>query len=246
MNIQTPEQTSEIYKQFLQIINAKVSIMIGWLTDHEIEYIWNNWIDNHLYRLYIPKKDLLLDFECYPVNNVNYNYIRVNFDTDVIQLCERIFPKTVVNTDSLTVWKLTQKASNKFLKENNAAPVYYKDVLRVGWVKDTEIYQCIILNKNKIIANVTKKNCNVMYGTYMLLRYLNEMFGIDEILIKSDFDDSYENLLYQILNLPVLHKTNKKKIWWNPEKTKWHIAESERDQYIPFYFSERVIYKYPG
>lgn len=216
-----------------------------WLGYKHIDYVWNNRIDNHLYRLYIPKKDLLLDFEYYPVNNIEYNYIRVNYDTDIIQLLERIFPSTVIDTNELDVWKLNQKATNNFLRKNKASPVYDSAVLRLALVKDNTIYQCIVMKDNRVIRNVTRQNCSVPYGTYILLRYLNEMFGMTEILLTESLENSYTNTLYQILNLPVVMKTKKRKIWWNPDGCKWKIKKGLTSQFVPFYYCETVIYRYP-
>lgn len=246
MNITLPDIKSKAYKDYIYLTNWKVSEAISWLTDRSIDYIWNNRIDGHLYRLYIPAKDLLLDFELYPVNNVNYNYIRINPDTDIIELLERLFPETIMDTQELSVWKLNQRASNRFLRENEASPVYDKQVIRLALVKDLTIYQCIILKDNRIIANVTKKKCSVPFGTYILLRHLNEMFGFSGILIKEDLDDSYANTIYQILNLPVVSKTSKKRIWWSKDKTSWHIKRELASQFVPFYYCESVVYKYPG
>lgn len=245
MNISQPNPDSEVYKQFLILINQKVSQAVMWLGYKHIDYVWNNRINNHLYRLYIPKKDLLLDFEYYPMNNVEYNYIRVNFDTDVIQLLEHLFPTTVIDTNELDVWKLHQKATNHFLRENRASPVYDSNVLRLALVKNNVIYQCIVVKGNRIIRNVTKRDCSVPYGTYILLRYLNEMFGVSEVLITESTENSYMNTLYQILNLPIVVQTNKKKIWWNPDGCKWKIKKEQTSQFVPFYYCETVVYRYP-
>ena len=246
MNISKPDTTSKVYKQFIGLLNQKVSTAVVWLNCHHIEYSWNNWIGGHLYRLYIPCKDLLLDFEYYPVNNIEYNYIRINFDTDIEQLLGHVFPDRVYNTEDLKVWKLVRLGSNKFLRGNGASPVYDNKTLRLAWVDGTEILQCMILKGNKIITNVTRNNCSVFWGTYMMLRYFNESFGVDEILIKECMDSSYTAAMYQLLHLPIVAQTKKKKIWWSPEGTKWHIKREDTDKYIPFYFCETVTYRYPG
>ena len=246
MNISKPDINSNAYRKYLGLVNQKVSEIMAWLTLRKIEYINNNWINGHLYRLYIPSKDLLLDFEYYPVNNYEYNYIRINYDTDVTVLMERLFPNVILDTQELDVWKLNQRAANKFLKENEASPVYGNDVLRIALVRDMTIFQCIILKDNKIITNVTKRSCSVPYGTYILLRYLNEMFGIQEIQIRECMDNSYTNTLYQVLNLPVISQTTKKKVWWSPAGAKWHIKTEDTDKYIPFYYCEYRTYKYPN
>jgi len=244
MNISQPNLTSEIYKQFTEMIKDKVSAAEMWLTSHDVEYTWNYWVGNHLYRIYIPSKDLLLDFEYYPVNNYEYNYIRINFDADMNRVLERIFPKTVLDTQDLSIWKLNRKSANRFLKDNGATPIYDKDVLRLAWIKDQTIYQCIIIKDNKIIANVTKQDCSVAYGTYMMLRYLTEMFGFSEVLIRDTTENSYTNTIYQLIGATVISRTNKKKIWWNPNGAKWHIKTEDTDKYVPFYLCEYVTYKY--
>lgn len=243
-NICRPDKSSEVYKRFEQLINAKARVATEWLAARDIEYTWNERINNHLYRLYIPDKDLLLDFEYYPVSNMNYNYIRINYDTNMITILERLFPEVVLNTEELDVWKITQKAANRFLKANGHLPIYNKNILRIALVKDEIIYQCIIIQGNKVLANVTRRNCMVKYGTYILLRYLTEVFSISEILIKENSDNSYTSMMYQLMNLNIQSKTSKKKIWWNSSQTKWHIDQSEISDYMPFYFTEKVIYCY--
>lgn len=226
------------------MVRAKVSLAEIWLIEHNIDYIWNYWVGNHLYRIYIPTKDLLLDFEYYPVNNIEYNYIRVNYDTDIYDLLNKIFPQTIIDTSELSAWKLTQRAANRFFRENKASPIYDKQVLRIALVKDLTIYQCIVIKDNKVIANVARQGCAIPYGTYMLFRYLNEMFGIPEIRIRESTDNSYTNTMYQLLNLPIIQQTNKKKIWWNPDGAKWHIKKEQTEQFVPFYFCEHRVYKY--
>lgn len=247
MNITLPNKTSEVYKQYVGMIQQKIQAAVIWLTERNIEYINNIYVDNHLYRLYIPCKDLLLDFEWFPAINPNYHYVRVDFLTNIEDVLERLFPETIIDTQHLNVWKLNQLPTNKFLRQNNHSPVYDKDVLRLALLGDNQmIYQCIVIKDNKIIANATQQNCSVPYGTLILLRYLNEMFGYDEILVKDNYDDSYKTTMYQLLNLPIVSKTCKKRIWWSANKTKWRISPEERAEYIPFYFTEDVIYKYPS
>lgn len=244
MNISKLDIHSETYKQFVGLLNQKVSQMVMWLNDHNIEYIWNYWIGNHLYRLYIPSKDLLLDFEYYPIYNIEYNYIRVNYDTDVILLLENLFPTNVLDTQELEVYKLHQRAANKFLRENGASPVYDKTVLRLGFVKNDVIYQCMILKDNRIIRNVTKQRCTINWGTYILLRYLTELFGYSEITIKSNTENSYINNMLQLIGAKSIEHSNKKKIWWNSNGCKWKINKEQTNQFIPFYFCEDILYEY--
>ena len=71
-----------------------------------------------------------------------------------------------------------------------------------------------------------------------------EVFGVEDILIKDNYDNSYRTTLYQLLNLPVVSKTCKRRIWWSPDGTKWHIDQKDRDNYMPYYFTESVIYSY--
>lgn len=244
MNIVQPDINSEVYKTFTEMVRAKVGQAEIWLIEHKIDYIWNYWAGNHLYRIYIPAKDLLLDFEYYPVNNIEYNYIRVNYDTDVCDLLTKVFPKIILDTSELTAWKLNQRSANKFFRENKASPIYDKNVLRIALVQDLTIYQCIVVKDNKVIANVIRQGCSIPYGTYMLFRYLNEMFGMAEIEIRESTENSYTNTMYQLLNLPILSQTTKKKVWWSPKGAKWHIKKEHTKQYVPFYFCEYRIYKY--
>lgn len=245
MNITTPKFDSEVYKQFEMLICQKVNSAIEWLAG--IDYVKDYVVDGHLYRLYIPCKELLLDFEWFPVINPNFNYVRVDFLTNIENVLEKLFPETIIDTTQLQPWKLNQLPTNKFLKQNNHSPIYDKNILRLALVGDNmQILQCIVLKDNKIIADVTHKNCAVPYGSLILLRYLNEMFGVENILIKDNYDNSYRTTLYQLLNLPVVSKTCKRRIWWSPEGAKWHINQKDKDNYMPYYFTENIIYSYPA
>lgn len=245
MNIIRPDTDSDIYKQFTALMVNKAQLAATWLAERNIEVIWNNWIGGHLYRLYIPQKDLLFDFEYYPVNNYEYNYIRINFDTDIIRLLEKIFPETLLDTKETEVWLLHQRACNRFLREQDVPPVYDKNVLRLAHVHDGIIYQCMVLKDNKIIRNVSRRNCSVTGGTLILLRQIHEQFGIPKIYINQTTEDSYVNLFYRILKVSVVSLSNKKKIWWSPSGTKWRIKKEDTDKYIPFYYCEDIIYCYP-
>ena len=244
MNISHPNTNSEVYRQFIRLVNEKVSQAEIWLITHKIDYVWNYWLGDHLYRIYIPDKDLLLDFEYYPVAHLEYSYIRVNYNDDMIVLLQTIFPENIIDTQDMTVWKLTQRYSNRFFREQGESPVYDKNVLRLGWVKDQTIYQCIVIKDNEIIRNVVRSGWAVPYGTYMLLRYLTEIYGFSQIIIKESLNNSFRHLTYQILNVPYTTIPNKKKIWWSAAGTKWHIKREDTDKYIPFYFCETRIYKY--
>ena len=244
VNISRPDKSSTIYKEFEFLINAKVNTAMKWLAERNIEYVWYNRIDNHLYRLYIPCKDLLLDFEYYPVLNKNYNYLRITYKDDILRTLMTIFPEHIFDTNEMQVYKLTQKASNRFLKENNKSPIYDKTTLRLALVKNDTIYQSVILRGSDIISNVTKYNYHISYGTLILFRYLNEVFEIPEFYIKTNLDNSYLTTFYQLLNLPIVATTAKRKIWWNLDETKWHIDSKDSPNYVPFYFTESIKYKY--
>ena len=244
MNISKPDTGSPAYKQFIQFLNQKVSMALNWLDAHKIEYTQNYTINNHLYRIYIIEKDLLLDFEYYPEMTTDYNYIRINYDTDIHRMLETLFPETILDTQELTVWKLNRRSCNRFLRENGVSPIYDNKVLRIAYVKDTTIYQCIILKDDRIVANVTRQNCSVKLGTYMLLRYLTEEFGVDKIQISVSLGNSYNNVLYQILGLPCTYRSNKKKIWWNANKCLWKINAAYKSDYVPFYIPEVATYVY--
>ena len=246
MNISRPDTNSKVYHQFLGMINQKVSLAANWLIARKIKYIWDYFAGGHLYKLYIPAKELLLDFEWYPEISPEYNYIRVNFDTDIIQLLEQIFPNIVINTQDVEVWKLHQTAVNRFLRENGASPVYDKNVLRLGYVENGIIYKCMILKDNKIIRNVNKRGCAIEYGTFMLLRQFNEAFGVPEILIKETLGNSYTNFMYSYIQASIISHTDKKKIWWSHNGTKWKIKKEQTNQFIPFYYCGDVVYRYPG
>ena len=244
MRLSHPNKNSEVYKQFIKEVNTKVQQAEVWLIAHGIDYIWNNWIGNHLYRLYITEKDLLLDFEYYPVYNPEYSYIRINFDTDIIQLLEQLFTEDILNTQELVLGTLDQREANRFLKENGSSPIYDKDVLRLAWAKDSIIYQCVVIKDNKMIRDVTKQGSVVNYGTFMILRYLTEMFGYSEIFIKDNAGNSFANTLYRIIGATAVSQSIKRKIWWNPNGCRWKINKEQTDQFIPFYFCEDRIYRY--
>jgi len=243
VNICRPDKSSEIYKKFEEVIKDKIKLATTWLSSRDIEYTWNERIDGHLYRLWIPEKNLLFDFEFYPVINMNYNYIRINYDDDIILILERLYPQHILETSELQLhYRVSQKEVNKFLKENGHAPVYDKSVLRMAWIKDEKIYQCFILKENQIIVNVTKRGYKINHGTFMLLRYLKEVFELPEIIIKDNLDNSFNTDAYPIWGLKVINKYSKKKIWWNGEHNKWHISQSDVDKYVPFYFTENITY----
>lgn len=248
VHITRPDKDSTVYKEFEKLVNSKIELAMKWLAERDIEYVWNNWIDRHLYRLYIPSKELIFDFEYYPVFTDMYNYIRINYDTDIIEVLESLYPETIYETKQLQVWIITQKAANKFLKENNHSAVYYKNVLRLAWVdvngEDPNIIQLAIIKNDKIIVNITKRYYKVNYGTFMLLRYLTEQFGYNEVYIKERLDNSYNHNSYQ-LYCKRIKETNKQKVWWNSSQTKWHIDETESSNYMPFYLSEYLEYCYP-
>lgn len=247
VHITRPDKGSSVYKEFEKLVNSKVELAMKWLAERDIEYVWNNWIDRHLYRLYIPSKELIFDFEYYPVFTDMYNYIRINYDTDIIDVLESLYPECIYETKQLQVWIITQKAANKFLKENNYSPIYYKNVLRLAWVdvnrEDPKIIQLAIIKNDKIIVNLTRHHCKVNYGTFMLLRYLTEQFGYKKVYIKERLDNSYNHNSYQ-LYCKRIKETSKQKVWWNSSQTKWHIAENESSNYTPFYLSEYIEYCY--
>lgn len=246
MNISKPDTSSEVYKAFIAHIKSKVELAELWLIQHKIDYIWNYWVGNHLYRLYIESIDLLLDFEYYPVSNYDYNYIRVNFDTDILQLLEMIFPTTVIDTAEANFCIADQRECNRFLKENNSPPVYDKQALRVVWVKDNIIYQCIVVKDGVIIRDVKKLGCTIVCGTFMALRYLTEVLHLPEITIKANIGNSYSIRTYQHLKLSGRPQSCKRKIWWSPSDTKWKIKKEDTDRYIPFYYCEDIEYKFLG
>lgn len=244
-NIIRPDKSSAVYAQYNRLMNNKMNAAMKWLSDKEIEYVWNEWINGHLYRLYIPEKDVLFDFEYYPVINANYNYIRISYDSDIIAICEKIFPETILDSSDMDTYMLNQKAANKFFRENNHSPIYDKHILRLALVYSGTIYQCIIVKGNSIIANVIRRNTNIKYGTFRLLRYLNEYFEFPKIILRDNLDNSYTTSMYQLLNLTVISKSTKKKIWWSPESVKWHIEKGDSEKYIPVYFTENITYQYP-
>jgi len=245
VNICRPNKSSEVYKQFEELVEQKVNQATQWLSSRNIDYSWNERIDGHLYRLYIPDKDLLLDFEYYPVINMNYNYIRINYYDNIILILEKLYPQVIFETNELELhYKVSQKEINRFLKENGHSPIYDNSLLRMAWVDKETICQCYVLKGNQIISNVTRRGYKINHGTFMLLRYLNEMFEIPEIVIKDSLDNSFNTDAYPVWGLKIINKTSKKKIWWNGEHNKWHISQSEIDNYVPFYFTEKVVYSY--
>lgn len=243
MNISYPDTTSEVYKKFISMITDKVTTAMLWMNKKGIEFCCNYVIDNHLYRLYIPQKDVLLDFEWFPVNNPYYNYIRINFNTDIVDILEQIFPETEIDTKDLDVWVIKRKIANRFFRDNGQSPVYKKDVLRLAWVKNKIIYQCMVVDESWVIANVVKKNCRIPNGTFMLLRYCNEYWGISQLQIKENLDNSYSSIMRMALGLAVDSKTPKRKVWWSPDKVVWRTDHPE--DYVPFYLTEVITYNYP-
>lgn len=245
MNICRPDTGSTVYKQFINSVLTKVGQAELWLIEHKIYYVWNYWLGDHLYRIYIPSKDLLLDFEYYPSPHKDYNYIRINFDDDIQCILQSVFPETIVDTQNAELKELSQKEANHFLREQGVAPCYDKKALRLGWVKDSTIYQCVVIKDSRIITNVVKHNCAVPYGSYMILRYLNEVYKYRTIVFKESLNNSIRHITYQILDVPYVAHELKKKIWWSPTGAKWHIKREDTDKYIPFYYCGYRIYRYP-
>ena len=243
VHIVRPDKSSKVYECYENLMQSKIEQATAWLNARGLEYTWNERIDGHLYRLCIPDRDLLFDFECYPVINMNYNYVRINYNTDIIDILEKIFPKFIIDTDELNLhYNVSQKEINKFLRENGHNPVYDKNVLRLAWIKDSKIYQCFVLSGDEIKINITRKSYQVRCGTFMLLRYLNEMLCLPRVIIKDSLDNSYVSDSYQIYGLTVVDKKHKKKIWWSPQEAKWHVDYPS--EYVPLYFTEKITYAY--
>lgn len=240
-----PDKYSPVYHEFIEHINYTVGKLGKLLSDNNIAYSANEFIDGHLYRIYIPCKDLLIDFEYYPVVNFRYNYMRINYNDDIEIIFMQLFPKEIISTEDAEVWVLTQRANNRFLKENKSSPIYDKSVLRLALVKDREIYQSITLKYdevkqyNKIISNVSKLNSQVDYGTVILLRYFKEIYDCEDIHINSSCDNSYRETTYQLMNMKLVDQQCKKKIWWSPKGCNWHVKKEHIDEYVPFYFTEK-------
>lgn len=242
-NICRPDKFSPIYHEFTEMISYKVGQLAKLLTDHDIAFSSNEFINGHLYRIYIHNRDLLLDFEYYPVVNFSYNYIRVNYNDDMGILFKKIFPEISYETEEVEVWQIDQKDNNKFLREQGYSPIYDKSATIIALGKDQTIYQSAVVrninDKNKLVANVTRTNYQVNYGTIIILRYFKEVFGLTDIEIKSDLDNSFRETTYQLMNMKLVGQQYKKKIWWSPKECNWHIKKEHTDEYVPFYFTEK-------
>jgi len=245
-----PDKYSPVYHEFTEHISFKVGQFAKLLTDHNIQFSANEFIDGHLYRIYIPGKDLLFDFEYYPVVNFNYNYIRVNYNDDMELLYKKLFPEVILETDDVDVWKLNQRADNHFLRDNGYSPIYDKSALRLGLVWNNEIYQSMSAiydidnDCTNIVVNASKVNSQVNFGTIILLRYFKEFYDIDNIHIKSNLDNSFRETTYQLMDMKLVDQQCKKKIWWSPNKCYWHIKKEHTNEYVPFYFTERRMWVY--
>lgn len=244
VNISRPDKYSPIYQEFIEFIGCKVGQLAKLLSDNDIAFSSNEFINGHLYRIYVPNRDLLFDFEYYPVVNFNYNYIRVNYNEDILLLFQKIFPEILFDTEDMTVCEIPQKDNNRFLKENNHSPIYDKSATILAFTKDDKIYQSMVVADGKLLANVSKLNYQVSYGTIILLRYFKEVYNIPEIRIKSDLDNSFRETSYQLMNLKLIKQTSKKKIWWAPTGSYWHIKKEHTDEYVPFYFTEKRVWVY--
>lgn len=250
VHISRPDKFSPIYHEFIELINFKVGQFAKILTDHNIKFSSNEFINSHLYRIYIIDKDVLLDFEFYPVPNFNYNYIRVRYDQDMKLLYKMLFPSVILEPETLEVWKLTQRADNKFLRDIGASPIYHKDVLRLGIVNKGCILQTMVIRYdkkdgyNKLISDVTTPGVRINLGTMWLLRYFKEMFDINDIRVVSDLDNSYKEITYHLMGMKLLSHDSKKKIWWSPNGCKWHIKKEHTEEYVPYYFTEKRVWVY--
>lgn len=249
VHICRPDKYSPVYHEFTEHISFKVGQFAKLLTDNKIPFCSNEFIDGHLYRIWIPHKDLLFDFEYYPVPNFNYNYIRVNYNDDMELLYKKLFPSVILETEQVEVWKLTQRANNRFLKQNERAPVY-GNALRLGFVYNDEIYQSMTVvydeknDCNNVICNVSKIDYQVNFGTVLLLRYFKDAYSMDNIRIKSNLDNSFRETTYQLMGMKLVDQQCKKKIWWSPAKSEWHVKKEHTDEYVPFYFTEKRIWLY--
>ncbi len=245
-----PDKYAPVYHEFIEHISFKVGQLAKLLTDNNIPFSSNEFINGHLYRIYIPCKDLLLDFEYYPVVNFNYNYIRINYNDDMSLLYKQLFPSVILETEDVEVWKLTQKADNHFLRENRYSPIYDKTALRLGLVWQDKIYQSATATYDKnsgytnITVNASRVDSKVNFGTIILLRYFKEFYGIDNIRIKSNLDNSFRESTYQLMGMRLIDQQCKKKIWWSPIKCDWHIKKEHTDEYVPFYFTEKRVWVY--
>lgn len=250
VHISRPDKFSLIYQEFLEHINTKVGQLAKLLTDHGIRFSSNEFINGHLYRLYIIDKDILLDFELYPVPNGNYNYIRVNYDQDIELLYKSIFPVVNLEPETLEVWDLTQRINNHFLRSVGQSPVYYKDAIRLGIVKDGCVLQTMTIRPrpgsehHTVISNVVTPGVRINLGTMWLLRYFKEVYGIEHLEIKSNRDNSIQETLYQLMDMKLIDQQYKKKIWWSPTGPKWHVKKEHTDEYVPFYFTEKRVWLY--
>lgn len=245
-----PDKYSPIYHEFTEHISFKVGQLAKLLTDHGIQFSSNEFINGHLYRIYIHDKDLLLDFEYYPVVNFSYNYIRVNYNDDMELLYKRLFPAIILETEDVDVWKLTQKADNHFLRENGYSPIYDKTALRLGLVWQDNIYQSATAAYDQhtgytnIVVNANRIDSQVNFGTVILLSYFKNFYEMDNIAVKSNLDNSFRETTYQLMGMKLIDQQCKKKIWWSPAKSEWHVKKEHTDEYVPFYFTEKRIWIY--
>lgn len=247
-HISRPDKYSPVYHEFIELISYKVGQLAKLLTEHNIQFSSNEFINGHLYRIYIPEKDLLFDFENYPVINYNYNYIRINYFDDISEIFNYLYPKNIIGIDDIEVWQLTQKANNRFLRANGYSSIYDKYALRLALVRDNEIYKSMSITydekskHNKIISNATSKEHSVEYGTVILLNYFKNFYDITNIELKSNLDNSFRETAYQLMGMKVIDQQCKKKIWWSPIKPEWHIKKEHIDEYVPYYFTEKRIW----
>lgn len=250
VHISRPDKFSPVYQEYLEHINTKVGLLAKLLTDHNIKFSCNEFINGHLYRLYIIDKDILLDFELYPVPNHNYNYVRVNYDQDIDILYKSLFPSVILEPETLEVWELTQRIDNHFLRSIGRSPIYHKDVIRLGIVSGGCILQSMTIKTdsvsghNKVIANAITPGARINLGTMWLLRYFKEVYGMQQIEITSNRDNSIQETMYQLMGMRLSDQQFKKKIWWAPDKTEWHIKKEHTEEYVPFYFTEKRIWLY--
>lgn len=245
-----PDKYTPVYHEFIEMISFKVGQFSKLLSDSGIPFSSNEFINGHLYRIYIPSKDLLLDFEYYPVVNFSYNYIRINYNDDMDLVFKRLFPTVVLETEEVDVWKLTQRADNHFLRENGYSPIYDRTALRLGLVWQDKIYQSAtaVYDGNSgctnIIVNASKIDSQVNFGTVILMRYFKNFYEMNNISISSNLDNSFRETTYQLMGMKIVDRQCKKKIWWSPNKSKWHIDKSCIDEYVPFYFTEKRVWLY--
>ncbi len=245
----------------------------------EFEYI----INKYRYDLYVPSHNMLVEINPSYTHNAIGNHwtheglsqeYHINkckkaiekgfnvccvFDWDnVDDLIDRLTqPHLPVDSESLTVYKLTRQAYRTFLDRYGHRRIkkYNRKEIAFGLVKDNVLYQVILLQKSIyhhhriMIADYGKRyGYKINGGLNKLLSFIFETYNKDDIMLELPFDRlSLEDI--DEMKLHYLHSVSPLLIW---SKNKEFIINSKKvdkddlvaDGWLPVYDCGQAVYTF--